>query len=773
MEIQPNIFKTRHVPFTLEVHDESVVTESLLGTFVQSTLGDVLGLAPTYGSKCALTTLAIFNGTKALLVRFTKYKAGKKTKCPLGRTLLQLLLLSQHKKVALKMDRLAAALYLDVGLYIARGIDLLSVAAAKDGRNSFSAFMSALGGEVMLHRAKVAELFMLEEKDSSDLHYVALRAWAAYQAASLEAISKLLVKSPEVNTKALDTKHLKVISKVIRDADRIIALKPTRQKNEIEKHYSHKQGKLEVRSSRFKTRLMRHNADQLLFQTIEIHTTSNKAVSAKVTKVTGRAASLDLHGHLHGEIHSVTTVGRESLTRAEEIRDQIALGVLTLSNHIMQHPFVQRIWLPSKKVSWANTPSSFLPVAINFSGRPLNLSQTQAVNAILSNKDAHRVTLIHGPPGTGKTTVIAAAITSIIFSGDPVRTVWVVAQSNVAVKNVAEKLADVGFFDFKILVSKDFHFDWHEHLYGNIDSNLIRSDDFSGDVVGTERLLLGSRVLLCTLSMLSHDKLTFFTQIVPLQTIIVDEASQIEVADYLPPLQRFKVTLRKMVFIGDNKQLAPYGRGDIPELQSIFEMSHLRQGAILLDTQYRMPTPIGNFISREVYGGRLKSIHPIEAWLSCSFIDVATGREEKYGNSWVNLREVATAISIAQMLYLLGKSFRIITPYDAQRSKLEDALKGTIVPWEDTCFNVDSFQGNEADYIILSVVRSEKIGFMRDARRTNVMLTRCKRNMIILTNRRFIEGVASSTLIGRLAKACGRCWIGTQSVVNGGFHLYT
>lgn len=278
MEIVPNIFKTKHAPFTLEVYDESVITKSLLDDFVQSTFGDVLGLAPIYGSKCALTALAIFNGTKALLIRFTRVKA-KRTTCALGRTLLQPLLLSQHRKLALKMDRLAAALYSDVGLCIAHGIDLLSVATAKDGRYSFSAFMCALGGDLMLHKAKAAELFKQEEKDSSDFSYVALRAWAAYQAAFVQTTSRRIVNSAEVNTKTLNTKvrieysyyecswsvviqHLEVIAKVIRDADRIVALKPIRQKNEIEKNYSHKQGKLEVRSSRFKTRLM-HNADQV------------------------------------------------------------------------------------------------------------------------------------------------------------------------------------------------------------------------------------------------------------------------------------------------------------------------------------------------------------------------------------------------------------------------------------------------------------------------------------------------------------------------------
>lgn len=95
----------------------------------------------------------------------------------------------------------------------------------------------------------------------------------------------------------------------------------------------------------------------------------------------------------------------------------------------------------------------------------------------------------------------------------------------------------------------------HEHLYhDSLDSNLIRSDEFPDDVVGAERLLLGSRVMLCTLSMLSHDKILLFGQVVPIQTIVVDEASQIEIGDYLPPLQRFKTTLRKLVFIGDDKQ---------------------------------------------------------------------------------------------------------------------------------------------------------------------------------------------------------------------------
>jgi hypothetical protein len=60
----------------------------------------------------------------------------------------------------------------------------------------------------------------------------------------------------------------------------------------------------------------------------------------------------------------------------------------------------------------------------------------------------------------GKTTVISAAVISLMADSNKGRSVWLVAQSNVAVKNIAEKLADLGFFDFRLLVSQDFHFDW-------------------------------------------------------------------------------------------------------------------------------------------------------------------------------------------------------------------------------------------------------------------------------------------------------------------------
>ncbi|OSX61407.1 hypothetical protein POSPLADRAFT_1094910, partial [Postia placenta MAD-698-R-SB12] len=110
-----------------------------------------------------------------------------------------------------------------------------------------------------------------------------------------------------------------------------------------------------------------------------------------------------------------------------------------------------------------------------------------------------------GPPGTGKTRTISAA-TKFWDAQRVSHPVWVVAQSNVGVKNIALSFAKCDI-DFKVLVSKEFYVEWHEHIYEPLERYLIRSDDLfqHGAMVG--RLLLDSSVILCTLSMLSNPAL--------------------------------------------------------------------------------------------------------------------------------------------------------------------------------------------------------------------------------------------------------------------------
>ncbi|KAI5983343.1 hypothetical protein EDD15DRAFT_1889858 [Pisolithus albus] len=158
---------------------------------------------------------------------------------------------------------------------------------------------------------------------------------------------------------------------------------------------------------------------------------------------------------------------------------------------------------------------------------------------------------------------------------------------------------------------------------------------FSDDVVGASSQLRESRVILCTLGMLSNDHIAPFIHVTPVDVLIFDEGSQIEIGNYLPVLHRFMQTLTKIVFIGDPKQLPPYGQEEISTLQSIYEVKHLRKEVLFLDTQYRMPSAIGDLISQKVYNGKLKTSHANSVSFPCRFIDVRRGQEKQSGKSWV------------------------------------------------------------------------------------------------------------------------------------------
>ena len=96
----------------------------------------------------------------------------------------------------------------------------------------------------------------------------------------------------------------------------------------------------------------------------------------------------------------------------------------------------------------------------------------------------------------------------------------------------------------------------HDHLYNKIKNQVICSEDFEKDKKKTKEALGGARVILCTLSMMSSNQVVNcgFSDFVPVETLIVDEASQVEIGDYLIPLSRFHSSLQKIIFIGDDKQ---------------------------------------------------------------------------------------------------------------------------------------------------------------------------------------------------------------------------
>nr|GAT55280.1 predicted protein [Mycena chlorophos] len=725
--------------------------ESLL----ESATDKILGVAPHYGKKQVLARIAFASRTHVLVVNLD----GTPLQKQVARRTLEPLLGSGVMKAALRMDAVVAAFSLDIQLLLDGGIDLLSMSPTHE-RESMEAVFTMLGelSPVQVNKAKANALFKLGEgSKQTTTEQLAQRAWVARRVATWPNAQ---VACP-INASSIPRQHLAVLSKLVRDVQRLSALKPPTTKNEVDPSFSLKGKDLQVKSSRFKTRLQSHNPEVIIEQ-------GKKKISGHIKTTQGKRSRVGCNAKAlcaaEGPL-TVTTIGKELPTIAEAQRADVVLGALKQTNNITSKSFFKAIWLDGGRVEPKSKSKSkskdkckaglaltatTAPLSIAFP-RPLNTSQKAAVHAILSPEPT---TVIQGPPGTGKTTVIAAAVMNRPNSRAAGGGMYLVAQSNVAVKNIAEKLASVGFLNFRIFVSKDFHFEWHEHLYKKIEPLLIRSDKMPDDSVGMQQLLAGATTILCTLSMLSNSRFGLVTRVVPVETMVVDEASQIEIGDYVSPISLFSTTLTKMVFIGDDKQLPPYGQSDVSTLQSVFEVKHLREQALFLDTQYRMPTKLGDFIGRNVYGGRLKSVHELTSrcW---QFVDVPLGKEKRDGNSWFNLAEIQAIMKEAHRLTRLRKSFRIITPYDPQRGLLEKALKAEKLNADDKVFCVDSFQGNEDDYILLSLVRTSNIGFMNEERRVNVMLTRCKVGMKIYSSREFVLGKAKKTLIGKLARSMG------------------
>ena len=186
-------------------------------------------------------------------------------------------------------------------------------------------------------------------------------------------------------------------------------------------------------------------------------------------EVQGRSGNVITGRRLDGKvIKSVTSIGRDDPTTAEAQRAATVLRILQGSDKLLdESPWTQNIWLPlndnglltwPKEWSEENSKIPLKPKTAPPSQLPLNPSQQVAVNRMFSCKDDYRITLIQGPPGTGKTSVIAAFVQhSLRFNKGGI---WLVAQSNVAVKNIAEKLASVGLENWRLLVSKDFHHGW-------------------------------------------------------------------------------------------------------------------------------------------------------------------------------------------------------------------------------------------------------------------------------------------------------------------------
>lgn len=412
----------------------------------------------------------------------------------------------------------------------------------------------------------------------------------------------------------------------------------------------------------------------------------------------------------------------------------------------------------------------------------LNASQEKAVNEVLWAKD---VAVVHGPPGTGKTTTLVEAIFETLRRESQV---LVCAQSNMAVDWISEKLVDRGINVLRIgnptrVNDKMLSFTYERRFEAHpdypqlwsirkairelrqqrkhADSLHQKMDRLKSRATELELRIRSSlfgeaRVIASTLTgaanrVLEGEKYS---------TLFIDEAAQaLEAACWIAIRKAGRVILA-----GDHCQLPPTVKsimalkGGLGKTLMERIVENKPETVTLLKMQYRMNEQIMKFSSEWFYHGMVESAPTVShrgildydtpmMWIDTAECD---GKEEFVGENFgrINRAEAELTLqTLQQYLEKIGKQrileesidVGIISPYRAQVQLLRKELRKRefFRPYRHllTVNTVDGFQGQERDIILISLVRSNDggdIGFLRDLRRMNVAITRARMKLIIL-----------------------------------------
>ncbi len=425
--------------------------------------------------------------------------------------------------------------------------------------------------------------------------------------------------------------------------------------------------------------------------------------------------------------------------------------------------------------------------------RPLNPEQVEAVSRALAARDLF---LVHGPPGTGKSTVLAEVASQSAAAG---RRILATAASNAAVDHLLDLCLGRGLSALRIghparvtprlvehtldaqveahpdrKVARELLDEAHELLgYARRQRSRGRSRERhqnARDAKAEARRLLDEarrKERLIVRSIFDRAQVVCGTLASLFVSELEDEAFDVALFDEAtqavePIALAAFLKAGRVVLAGDHRQLPPTvlsmeaqssGLGT-----SLFERLLEDHGdgiRLMLREQYRMSEGIMAFPSGETYGGELRA-HPSVASRTLDevlerpgldappvlFLDTAgRGFEDEVAegtDSRANPGEAA--LVTARLVALLDAGLpaaevAVIAPYSAQVALLRTMAAARGVPESVEIDTVDAFQGREKDAILLSLVRSNAegaIGFLADLRRMNVAITRARRHLFVV-----------------------------------------
>jgi ATP-dependent exoDNAse (exonuclease V) alpha subunit len=409
-------------------------------------------------------------------------------------------------------------------------------------------------------------------------------------------------------------------------------------------------------------------------------------------------------------------------------------------------------------------------------------SQNKAVKKALEKMVEGTFFLIHGPPGTGKTTVITEIVRQLVKEG---KRVLITSHTNVAVDNVLENLLPYFLTKMVRLGSKVKSSNNLRALIPKASDELIKLS--SSQIVGATLSKLSVLVL--------NEKLSFEKP--SFDIAIIDESSMATI-----PLTLCGVLLAKsFILVGDHKQLPPIVKTKMPpycnsmiscgkKCESLFMLliNLYPQESQMLELQFRSHPLIAGFSSQKFYENRIRSSYEcldkkitLDSNIQTALIKGVTNQnplcyinmnydimpydnpvewfpprdfshEKQVQPSCLNRYEAAIALKARNDLIKAGlpsERIWIITPYRLQREIIRRAIRkiygsaakdATISLSENvTASTVDSIQGKENDVVIYVLTWTPKYGrehqihaALCDHRRLNVAMTRAKKKLIII-----------------------------------------